>query len=257
MNERLNPGQMRTPTEIREESEDVGRNASGNPTMGDIINRRYSRRGFLGGSLAVAAIGATVSPMALLAAGEAKAQAAAGSRFSFDEVAAGVDPQHHVADGYDADILIRWGDKVFADSPAFDPMNQTADAQARQFGYNNDYIGFAPLEDSPGHGLLLVNHEYTNAELMFPGFATVRDGKVELGDYTKELVDIEMAAHGGTILELRRNADGKWQPAPDGTMNRRITVSTEMQLSGPVAGHDRVKTNADPSGTKVLGTLNN
>ena len=71
MNERLNPGQMRTPTEIREESEDVGRNASGNPTMGDIINRRYSRRGFLGGSLAVAAIGATVSPMALLAAGEA------------------------------------------------------------------------------------------------------------------------------------------------------------------------------------------
>lgn len=257
MNERLNPGQMRTLTEIREESEDIGRNASGNPTMGDIINRRYSRRGFLGGSLAVAAIGATVSPMALLAGGEAKAQAAAGSRFGFDEVEAGVDLEHHVAPGYDADILIRWGDKVFADSPDFDPMNQTAEAQARQFGYNNDYIGFVALKDSPGHGLLFVNHEYTNAELMFPGFAVVRDDKVELGDYTKELIDIEMAAHGGTILELRRNGEGKWEPALDGAMNRRITVSTQMQLSGPVAGHDRVKTNADPSGTKVLGTLNN
>ena len=30
-----------------------------------------------------------------------------------------------------------------------------------------------------------------------------------------------------------------------------------MQLTGPVAGHDRVKTNADPTGRKVFGTINN
>mgnify|MGYP003130561229 CR=1 FL=1 len=35
-------------TDIREAEEDVGRNRSDNPTMGDVINRRLSRRGFIG-----------------------------------------------------------------------------------------------------------------------------------------------------------------------------------------------------------------
>ncbi|WP_265515597.1 PhoX family protein [Nitratireductor luteus] len=254
MNEHVDPTEIKTPTDIREESEDIGRNDTPNPTMGDIINRRYSRRGFLGGSLAVAAIGATVSPMALLAG---KAQAATASAFDFTETIAGVDETHHIAEGYDADILLRWGDKVLPDAPDFDPMNQSADAQAKQFGYNNDYVGFIPLDGSEDRGLLVVNHEYTNGELMFPGLARVVDGKVEMGDYTRELVDIEMAAHGGTIIEIRKGENGKWQPVLDSPHNRRITVNTEMALSGPVAGHDRVKTNADPSGTKVFGTLNN
>ncbi|TGQ96121.1 alkaline phosphatase PhoX, partial [Mesorhizobium sp. M4B.F.Ca.ET.200.01.1.1] len=68
--------------------------------------------------------------------------------------------------------------------------------------------------------------------------------------------DVEMAAHGGTIVEIRKDG-GKWQVVRDGKLNRRITSNTEMALSGPVAGHDRVKTNADPSGTKVFGTINN
>ncbi|MGO4841492.1 alkaline phosphatase PhoX, partial [Rhizobiaceae sp. 2RAB30] len=38
---------------------------------------------------------------------------------------------------------------------------------------------------------------------------------------------------------------------------RRITAATEMELTGPVAGHDRVKTSADQTGTKVIGTVNN
>lgn len=258
MNKHVSPD-FKTPTEIREESEDVGRNTSRNPTMGDVINTRYSRRGFLGGSLAVAAIGATVSPLALLSAREA--HAAAGSVFDFPEVTAGVDENHHVAEGYDAEILLRWGDKVFADSPDFDPTAQTAEKQARQFGYNNDYIGFVPIDGSSDHGLLLVNHEYTNAELMFPGWAKVEKDsegkdKVVMGEFTKEIVDIEMAAHGGTIIEIRRT-DGKWAPVFDGTKNRRITPDTEMELTGPAAGHDRLKTNADPSGRKVFGTLNN
>jgi len=246
-------------TEIREAEEDVGRNPSANPTMGDVINRRFSRRSFLGGTLAVTAIGSTVSPLALMIADEARAEGI--SAFSFTEVQAGVDETHHVAEGYDADVLLRWGDKVFADSPDFDPMNQTAEAQLGQFGYNNDYVGFVPLDETGDHGLLVVNHEYTNAELMFPNWATIvknSEGKekVKMGEFTKELVDIEMAAHGGTVIEIRKQ-DGKWTPVLDGTMNRRLHVGTEMQLSGPAAGHDRLKTNADPSGTRVFGTLNN
>ncbi|MBU2193349.1 MAG: PhoX family phosphatase [Alphaproteobacteria bacterium] len=237
-----------------EENDGPGHNASENPTMGEIISSRFSRRGLLKGSLAVAAISATVSPIALILADEARAEAA--SAFSFDELEAGVDETHHVAAGYDADVLLRWGDPLFADAPAFDPANQTAEAQAKQFGYNNDYVGFVPIDGSADHGLLVVNHEYTNPHLMFPGLVKIVDGKVEQGPLSKEQVDIEMAAHGGTIVEIRK-VDGKFQPVLDGKLNRRITSNTEMLLSGPVAGNDRVKTNADPSGTRVFGTVNN
>ncbi len=259
MNEYVTPQDIKTSTQIREESEDTGRNSSANPTMGDIINRRFSRRDFLRDSLAVTAIAATISPLALMAADEARAEPK--SAFDFEEVAVGIDEKHHVAAGYDADILLRWGDKVFADSPEFDPMKQSAEAQARQFGYNNDYVGYIPIDGSADHGMLVVNHEYTNAELMFPNWATIgKDDegkdKVKMGEFTKELVDIEMAAHGGTIIEIKREG-GKWRPVLDGKLNRRLTVASEMLLTGPAAGHARVKTNADPSGLKVFGTLNN
>ncbi len=242
------------PTTQLEDADGDGHNPSLNPTMGEIIGKRFSRRGFLQGSLAVSAIAATVGPVALMSAD--KARAAGGSAFSFTEVEAGVDATHHVADGYDADVLLRWGDALFSDSPAFDPLAQTAAAQERQFGYNNDYVGFIPMEGSSEHGLLVVNHEYTNPHLMFPGLVTIVDGKVKQGALSKDQVDVEMAAHGGTIVEIRK-VNGKWQVVPEGKLNRRITVNTEMQLSGPVAGHDRVKTSADATGRKVFGTLNN
>jgi secreted PhoX family phosphatase len=153
-------------------------------------------------------------------------------------------------------VLLRWGDALFPDSPEFDPNSQTAEAQLRQFGYNNDYVGFIPLEGSNDRGLLVVNHEYTNPHLMFPGIVTVVDGEVKQGSLSKEQVDVEIAAHGGTIVEIQR-VDGKWQVVRGGQYNRRITASTEMEVTGPAAGHDRLKTSADSTGTKVLGTLNN
>lgn len=237
-----------------EEALGEGQNATANPTMGEIIAARFSRRGFLKGSLAVSAIAATISPLALATADRAKA--ATGSAFTFDEVEAGVDATHHVAEGYDADILLRWGDPIFADAPAFDPANQTAEAQARQFGYNNDYVGYIPLEGSSEHGLLVVNHEYTNPHLMFPGLVTLAEGKITMAALTKEQVDVELAAHGGTIVEIRK-VDGKWQPVLDSAYNRRITVNTEMEITGPAAGSPRLVTSEDATGTKVFGTINN
>ncbi|RWM01020.1 PhoX family phosphatase [Mesorhizobium sp.] len=245
-------------TSLLEENDGPPVNPTDNRTMGEIIAARFSRRSFLKGSLAVSAIAATVSPLALVAAAEARA--AEASAFKFDELEAGIDDRHHVAPGYDADVLLRWGDPLFADSPEFDPVKQSAAAQARQFGYNNDYVGYIPIDGSAEHGLLVVNHEYTNPHLMFPGIVKIveKEGKkaAEVAPLNKEQVDVEMAAHGGSIVEIRKQG-GKWQVVRDGKLNRRITSSTEMALSGPVAGHDRVKTNADPSGAKVIGTVNN
>jgi len=238
-----------------EDMGDDGVNATDNPTMGEIISRRYSRRGVLKGALAVTAISSTVSPLALLAADPARAQAA--TRFNFKEVVAGVDDKHHLAEGYDAQVLLRWGDPIFADSPDFDPRAQTPEKQARQFGYNNDYIGLVPLPgetDISERGLLVVNHEYTTEELMFPGM-TVQDEE-DFAKMTADLVNIEMMAHGGTVVEIRK-ANGRWEVVKDSPLNRRITAETEMEITGPAAGHELMKTSADATGARVRGMLNN
>jgi len=237
-------------------SEDTGANTSQNDTIGDIIAERLSRRDLMRGALAATAIAATVSPAALLAAGPANARSANTTpSFAFPEVQAGSGPDHAVAEGYDADILIRWGDKVLADAPDFDPTAQTAEAQARQFGYNNDYLGYIPLDGRSDHGLLVVNHEYTNEELMFPGLGR-QDRKARFSGMTKDLADIEMMAHGGSVLEVKR-AGGKWQVVDGSRYARRITADTEMAITGPAAGNARMKTSQDPSGTRVRGMLNN
>lgn len=238
----------------REEAENVGRNDSANPTMGEIIAKRFSRRDLMRGALAVTAISATMGPLALAAAKQAKA---ATPSFGFAEIEAGVDENHHVAPGYKAQVLIRWGDPVVPGAPAFDVTNQTAEAQKQQFGYNNDFVGYFPLEGSSEHGLLGVNHEYTNEEVMFPGAAALITKENPFGYLTKEIAEVEMAAHGGSVIEIRK-VDGAWQIVPDSKYARRITaLDSEMVLTGPAAGHERLKTAEDPTGTKVIGMVNN
>lgn len=241
------------------EHEDAApQNPTDNPTMGELISLRFSRRGLLKGALAVSAISATVGTLALETAEQAQAQGAK-SAFDFKEVAVGVDADHHVAEGYDAQVLLRWGDPVTADAPAFDPANQSPEAQAKQFGYNNDFVGYLPMPgaaDPSAHGVLFVNHEYTNPHLMFPGVTEMKDGKLVLKGATPERYKIEAMAHGATVAEIRR-INGQWGLVKDSKLNRRITVATEMALSGPVAGTERVKTKADATGRKVFGTVNN
>ncbi len=225
--------------------------------LGDIIAARMSRRaavrGLLAGGAAAAASGVVplrvFSKAALAAAGDP-------STLTFRQAEHAIMDDHHVAPGYSAQVLIRWGDKVLGDAPEWSPSAQSADAQEKQFGYNNDFVAFLPLpagSQSSDHGLLCVNHEYTDAELMFPGL-TIKD---KLDKLTREQVDIEMAAHGHTVIEIRKTG-GNWLVVEGSPYARRIsTRSTMMEISGPAAGHDRLKTSYDATGTRVLGTLNN
>jgi len=239
-----------------EDSGNDGVNPTPNLTMGEIIATRFNRRDLLRGSLAVAAISATVGTRALAANKQPAKKVSNAISFDFKEIEAGVDQTHHVAEGYDVQVLLRWGDPIFADAPEFDPMNQTAEKQARQFGYNTDFIGFIPLNGSADHGLLVANHEYTNEELMFPGVGIQDSKDANFSKMTKDLVDIEIAAHGGAVVEIRR-VNGKWQVVKDSKYNRRITAATPMEITGPAAGHDRMKTSADATGRRVNGMINN
>ncbi|GAB4125659.1 MAG: hypothetical protein Fur005_17680 [Roseiflexaceae bacterium] len=128
---------------------------------------------------------------------------------------------------------------------------QTPEAQAKQFGYNCDFVGFLPLppgSTNSNRGLLVVNHEYTNEELMFPNYNPKAP--------TKNQVDVALQAHGVSVVEIVKTANG-WQVVRDSQYNRRLTGTTPMTASGPAAGHEWLKTSADPNGTTILGTLNN
>jgi uncharacterized protein len=236
--------------------EDVPSNPTLTPTIGDIIAERYSRRDVLRGALGTAAIAATVSPLALAMSRPAAAEEAQIATFNFSELAAGSDATHHVAPGYDANILIRWGDKVVAGAPEFDPAHPSADAQAKQFGYNNDFIGFIPIDGRSDHGVLVVNHEYTNDELMYAGIATGKPRLQAIRGVPEPLARASMQAHGGSVLEVKKE-NGTWRVVEGSRFARRITADTPMQISGPAAGHDWLKTSADPTGTRVLGMINN
>jgi len=241
--------------EAYEAFDDIPTNPNLNRTIGDVINARYGRRNVLRGMLGVTATTTLFGTSALVAPNRAAAGGDKG-RYDFDELSWGNDETHHIADGYEADVLLRWGDPITADAPEFDVMSQTAKAQLQQFGYNNDYVGFTALNDEGSRGLLCVNHEYTNEEVMFPGLG--RQDRADFEGMTKALVDVEMAAHGGSVVEIARGADGKWALVRDSAYNRRITpLATEMTIDGPAAGHARMQTNADPEGMTVIGTLNN
>lgn len=251
-------GSILTRSQAFEESENAGCNDAANPTMGDIIAQRFNRRDILRGALAVSAISTTVSPLAF-AATEKTFAATGASGFNFTEVAAGVDDKHYLPDGYQADVIMRWGDPVLSGAPPYDPQKQSAASQAMQFGYNNDYVGYIPLPDAPNpseHGLLVVNHEFTSEELMFPGMKRQAAKDAAFKQMTRDLVEIEMMAHGGSVLEIRK-VDGKWSVVPDSRYARRITAETEIEITGPAAGAERMKTSYDPTGQKVRGMINN
>ncbi len=216
------------------------------PSLHDVVRARLTRRGVLAG------LAAGMAGLALPRFAGAESLDAAVPSFRFDGVPLAIDDDHRVARDHAADVLIRWGDPVLADAPPFDPARVTADGQARQFGTSNDYTTYVPLprgSASSRHGLLCVNHEVSSARFMFPG----EPGR---GSVRPDRIAAEMAAHGHSVVEIVRG-DAGWRIVPGSAYARRITAATPMKLSGPAAGHRRVRTHADAKGRDVIGTVCN
>ncbi|MCT9075036.1 PhoX family protein [Streptomyces fulvoviolaceus] len=232
-------------------------NTTTNPYVGDVIATALSRRSVVRAAAVVtvaAAAGTAVTPGQAHAAsetassGKGTGKAARGLRFT--AVAPNTADTVTIPGGYSQNVVIRWGEPILRGAPAFDPENQTAAAQAGQFGYNNDFLSLLPLPGERGRQILVANHEYTDEVLMFRGY--------DAANPTREQAEIAWAAHGlsAVVVEEDRRS-GKLTAVPRHHLNRRVTATTEFRLTGPAAGSDLLKTSADPTGTKALGTLNN
>ena len=243
-----------------------------------VVASAISRRGFLG-VLAVgsgaAAFGTGTLLSTLGSAAEASVTASAtDSRFGFEPIPIATDGTVHVPSGYTWQVVASWGQPLFSDAPAFDPATGgTAESQARAFGENTDGMELFAIG---AHQVLAVNHEYVNPDINLVAAATAArkaaesaaagsgtetdasavDAEVEVLPTSAEEVLKLQNAQGVSVMEVAEGEEG-WAIVKDSPFNRRITHNTEMRIAGPAAGHDLLKTDADPDGTRVLGTMNN
>ena len=98
------------------------------PTLdAEVTKSLIARRDLLSGTAAAMAT-AALAPTALRTG---EVEAASSTDLDFVELPHGIDETHHVSPGFTADVLVRWGDPLFADSPDFKPDSLTASSQAK------------------------------------------------------------------------------------------------------------------------------
>jgi uncharacterized protein len=220
-----------------EELDGIAVNPSTEPTIGEVISRRTMLKGM-----------AATSAFGLFGCGTMST--AGSSDLAFAEVPRSSGEGIQVPPGYKAQVLLRQGDPIKPGAPEYNPATQTGAQQEQQFGTDADFISFMPLplgSKSSTRGLLGVNHENHRAAICFPGSPK---------QLTQQQVEVQIAAQGFSITEIAKEGN-QWRVVKDSRYNRRISGNAPMRISGPAAGHERMRTSTDSTGTRSFGTLNN
>ncbi|MDR3525477.1 MAG: DUF839 domain-containing protein [Acetobacteraceae bacterium] len=124
------------------------------------------------------------------------------------------------AKGFERSTVIAWGDRVEPDSPPFTPAALTADAAARQFGWDGIVLGVKaqpPGEDGVARAIMVVAHPAPLAR-MLP--LEAQNSAVMRG------------LSGASVLNLE-NHDQRWLITDGGFQTRRLTADTICRITGP------------------------
>ena len=241
-------------------------NASHNETFSSIIDKHLSRRRVLQGGLGMAAASmlggfglAGLSGTANADSGKSTGTPAKTPlALAFESIKGSRTDAFVVPVGYTAHVLAPWGTPLNDKAPQWsESLAMTPEAQLNSIGMHHDGMhNFALSEDTASSNFLLVmNNEYIDQDALWApkGGAT----NAESGKRPADEVRTEINAHGVTVVEVKKDAGGKWDVVSNSGYNRRYTSASEMVLSGPVAGSDYVKTAFSPDGTRTRGTNNN
>lgn len=235
----------------------------------ELVEAAQSRRGFLKTGLGLGAIGFLGLGLAACGGSSSSdgwvADQAGLPEFNPEEIKAFAGLEANTLDtvtvpeGYRHAVINRWGDKLHVSSPEFrGDASEDARAQLQQIGYNHDGLHFFPIDGkdsisgSSTEGLLVTNHEYITPHFFFP------QGIVPGGEgWNADWVRKSQHAQGASVVHVRLNDQGLWEPVLDSKYNRSVNGNTLMELVGPAAGNASVRTNKDPEGRYVYGTFGN
>ena len=187
--------------------------------------------------------------------------------FNFEVVSLNTDDRVTLPPGHSAQVLYAYGDPLTSALDAYSNMGtEPASEWDSRAGDHHDGMRFFGLREvgddeyewdptSSNLGILCVNHENITQALMHASEAsTDADGNRTDADEVRK----EQRAHGVSCVVIRRDeATGQFRVVRDSTYNRRITALTEMELHGPAAGSDLLKTRHSRDGRQGRGTLNN
>uniref|UniRef100_UPI0028AB134C PhoX family protein n=1 Tax=Massilia alkalitolerans TaxID=286638 RepID=UPI0028AB134C len=268
---------MNKPTDLARipvDHDDIDTNVSSNEHFSTVLEARLSRRSLLRGGAATAA-SALLGAIGLSGCGGSDNDIAtlpsppvgstppppAEKLLGFSAVSKSLADTVVVPAGYTASVLYAMGDPLTASTPAFKNDGTDTDHENRAGDQHDGMEFFAlsstgmPSTTAADRGLLAVNHEATIDEKLSAFFLHPNGGTMSLPRPAAE-VDKEMALHGLSVVEVRRNG-AKWEYLKDSAFNRRVHQQTDIEISGPVRGNALVVTKYSTNGTRIRGTLNN
>ena len=218
-----------------EEQDGKAVNPSTEPTIGEVI----SRRTFLKGAAATGAFGlfgcATTGT--------------ASDAPSFTEMPRSTSDRHQVPPGYNAQVLLRQGDPIKPGAPEYNPLRRRALSRSSSS---------APTPTSS-----LICRCPTARTIRRAGFSASTTRTIGRTCASPAIRSSSPASRSRCRWRRRASRSSRSRRRrTSGVRARQPLQPTDlderpMRISGPAAGHPRMQTSADPSGTRSFGTFNN
>ncbi len=255
-------------------------NTSGNETFQQVLARGaqtgLSRRSLIRGGVGLAAL----SSVPFLAACGGGDDAAPEKALGFGAVGKSIADGVVLPAGYTFTVLHATGDRLVSSIPAYSNQGTETDDWSQRVGDHHDgveffYIGsngkYSATETS--RAVLGMNHESSaDAHFMHPKGQTSNGvngkkfsqfGDWDLGNRPADGLEAlkEINHHGVSLVEVGKNAAGKWEYKLDSIYNRRVNAQTPVRITAPAAHLAAAKTFMvtafDTTGATSRGTLNN
>ena len=251
-NNRLDYGHNDSETFANDHDNQVD-NTSNNRPFNDLFKHNIKRRSLIKGGIASAITSFSIgTPSFAKETGKAPINKKGNIEFTSIPLSEGSGPRPNIAQEYQYDVLIPWGEPLDPKGPKF-TYPPTAKDQAQQVGIGHDGMTFFALPSTrKGHnkgksnrsGMLAINHEYGTPPHII--------GKSQ----PESLEDVQTLQHavGLSVIKIEKTQrNGEWQPVKSQNA-RRIHANTPVKFSGPAADSPLLKT---PKGNSPRGTLNN